>query len=39
LCAAVRERQDAESALRQLYRERDIARAMQTERDPATPLN
>ena len=39
LRTAVRARQAAESELAELYRERGIARAQATERDPATPLN
>jgi hypothetical protein len=39
LCAAVRARQLAESELARLYREREIARAERTTRDPAAPLN
>ena len=39
LADAVRARQDAEAKVRALYREREIARARATERDPGLPLN
>ena len=39
LRAAVLARQNAETELRELYRERAIQRARAAERDPAAPLN
>jgi len=39
LRAAVRARTQAEAELRALYRERDIARARDAERDPTAPLH
>jgi len=39
LQAAVRARQNAEAELRELYRERAIARARAAERDPNAALN
>jgi len=39
LQAAVQARWQAEERVRELYRERDIARALAAQRDPTMPLN